>query len=82
MGHLVVTRFLGPTVVAWSWLLILAIAGRPWWLAVLLGAAIVLVWLSPFLLAANRQRPAPSTGLRLRPVRAGKAGPASWPPPS
>jgi hypothetical protein len=62
MSRSVSTRFVASSGVAAIWLLVLAIAGRPLWLAVLLGLAVVLVWLSPFLLASNRHRlAAPAT---------------------
>ena len=51
-------RSAGPSSSA-VWLVALAVAGEPVWLAVLLGVALVLVWASPFLLATNRHpRPA------------------------
>jgi len=52
-------RTVGRTAVVAVWLLVLALAGRPVWAGVLLGAVLVLVWASPYLLATNR-RPAES----------------------
>jgi hypothetical protein len=51
------TRTVGRTVVVAAWLLALAVAGEPIWLVLLLGTVLVLVWLSPYLLVTNRQRP-------------------------
>jgi hypothetical protein len=58
---------IGRTVVVGTWLLVLALAGRPVWGALLLGAVLVLVWASPYLLASNR-RPA-QTPVAPRPSR-------------
>jgi hypothetical protein len=49
------TRTVGRTVVLATWLLVLAVAGRPVWGALLLGVALVLVWASPYLLVTNRR---------------------------
>jgi hypothetical protein len=57
------TATVGRTVVLGTWLVVLAVAGRPAWRAVLLGVALVLVWASPYLLATNRL---PSTRSRSR----------------
>jgi hypothetical protein len=54
-----VTRTIGRTAVVAGWLMALAVAGDPAWLAVLLGAVLVLVWASPYLLVTNRR---PVTG--------------------
>ena len=54
MRHPHATRTAGRTVVVSTWLVALAVAGDPVWLAVLLGGTLVLVWASPFVLAANR----------------------------
>jgi hypothetical protein len=51
------TRTIGRTVVVAGWLLVLAVAGEPFWLAVPLGAVLALVWASPYLQVTNR-RPA------------------------
>jgi hypothetical protein len=48
------TRTIGRTVVVAGWLLVLAVAGDPAWLAVLLGVVLVLVWASPYLLVSSR----------------------------
>ena len=39
-----------------TWLIVLAVAGRPVWAAVLLSAVLVLLWASPSLLETNRRR--------------------------
>jgi hypothetical protein len=57
MGHPVTTRAIGRTVVVGLYLVALAFAGRPIWLAVLLGVALALVWAAPLLLAPPRSRP-------------------------
>ena len=57
------TRTIGRTVVLGTWLLALAVAGRPVWGAALLGVALVLVWASPYLLATNR-RPSPRSRMQ------------------
>ena len=78
MRHPHATRTAGRTVVVAIWLVALAVAGEPAWLAVLLGGALVLVWASPFLLATNRHpavRTAPAT-VRPGPGRR-HAGPSS-----
>jgi hypothetical protein len=49
-------RTVGRTAVVATWLLVLAVAGRPVWAGVLLGVALVLVWASPYLLASNRRQ--------------------------
>jgi hypothetical protein len=54
------TRTVGRTVVLGTWLLALAVAGRPVWGAALLGVALVVVWASPYALATNRRSSAPS----------------------
>lgn len=75
MRHPHATRTVGRTVVVATWLVVLAVAGEPVWLAVLLGGALVLVWASPFLLAVNRH---PALRAPTRPGAApGHAGPAS-----
>lgn len=55
MRHPLSTRTIGRSTVVAAWLVALAIAGEPFWLAVPLGLALVLVWVSPYLLATNRQ---------------------------
>jgi hypothetical protein len=49
------TPIAGRTVVLGTWLLVVAVAGRPAWVAVLLGISLVLVWASPYVLATNRR---------------------------
>lgn len=48
------TAALGRTLAVAGYLVVLAVAGRPAWLAVLLGLALVVVWVLP---AALRDRP-------------------------
>jgi hypothetical protein len=56
-----VTRTVARSVFVVAYLGALAVAGRPAWLAALLGVALVLVWLSPLLMTrghrATRSRP-------------------------
>jgi hypothetical protein len=54
------TPIAGRTVVLGTWLLVLAVAGRPAWFAVLLGMSLMLVWASPYVLATNRRSSARS----------------------
>lgn len=49
-----VTRVVGRTTVVLGYLGALAFAGRPVWLAALLGVALVLVWASPLLMTRRR----------------------------
>ena len=74
MRHPHRTRTIGRTVVVAAWLLVLAVAGEPVWFAVLLGAALVLVWASPYLLVTNRR--AAASPLATRAVEPRSAGPA------
>jgi hypothetical protein len=60
MGHPVTTRAIGRTVVVGLYLA--ALAGRPIWLAVLLGVALALVWAAPVLLAPPQSRPSAASG--------------------
>jgi hypothetical protein len=64
MGHPLTTRTVARTVVIGAMVLALAVAGRPDWLAALLGVVLVGVWAAPFLLVTNRRSlvrpPAPS----------------------
>jgi hypothetical protein len=62
MGHPVTTRAIGRTVVVGLYLVALAFAGRPIWLAVLLGVALALVWAAPLLLAPPQSRPSAASG--------------------
>jgi hypothetical protein len=48
------TRTVGRTVVVAAWLLVLTVAGEPFWLVALLATLLLLVWMSPYLLATNR----------------------------
>ena len=49
-----VTRTVARSVFVAGYLAALAIAGRPAWLAALLGVALVLVWASPLLMTRRR----------------------------
>jgi hypothetical protein len=55
MGHEPSVRTVGRTAVLVTWLLVLGVAGRPVWAVLLLGAALLLVWASPYLLVSNRR---------------------------
>ena len=55
MGREPSIRTVGRTAVVAVWLLALAVAGRPVWAGLLLGAVLLLVWASPYLLATNRR---------------------------
>ncbi|WP_448625974.1 hypothetical protein [Geodermatophilus sp. URMC 64] len=57
MGHPLTTRTLARTVVIGAFVVALAVAGRPGWLATLLGVLLVGVWAAPYLLVSNRRRP-------------------------
>jgi hypothetical protein len=61
-------RTVGRTAVVAAWLLVLGVAGRPIWAAVLLGAVLVLVWASPYVLASNRRPPVRAVIPRPRPA--------------
>jgi len=61
-------RTVGRTAVVAAWLLLLTVAGRPVWAAVLLGVVLVLVWASPYLLASNRRPPVRPVVPRPRPA--------------
>jgi hypothetical protein len=75
MRHPHTTRTIGRTVVVVAWLLVLAVAGEPDWAAALLGAVLVLVWASPYLLVTNR-RAAASPVAAPAAVEPGSAGPS------
>ena len=49
-------RTTGRTVVVGGYLVAIAVAGRPVWLAVLLGICLALVWAAPVVLAPPRHR--------------------------
>jgi hypothetical protein len=55
MRHPHAVRTIGRTAVVASWLVLLVVAGEPTWLTLLVGAALVLVWASPYLLVASRR---------------------------
>jgi hypothetical protein len=73
MGHPVSTRTVGRTVVVGGYLVAVALAGRPAWLAVLLGVTLVLVWAAPLVLAPPPYRSAavPAPIPVVRPKEAG-----------
>ncbi|MGY1808697.1 hypothetical protein ACI8AF_15120 [Blastococcus sp. SYSU D00669] len=73
MGHPLTTRVVARTVVVGGYVLVLAVAGRPGWLAALLGLLLVGVWAAPFLLATNR-RPADTRGESTVTVIRGRPG--------
>jgi hypothetical protein len=50
MGHPVSTSAIGRTVVVGGYLVAVALAGRPVWLAMLLVITLVLVWAAPIVL--------------------------------
>jgi hypothetical protein len=54
-------RTVARTVVVGGWLAVLAVAGRPVWLAVLMGLVLVGVWAAPLLSASTRQAVLPAT---------------------
>ena len=56
MERPVSVRTIGRTVVVGGYLVAVAIAGRPVWLAVLLGICLVLVWAAPVVLTPPRHR--------------------------
>jgi hypothetical protein len=73
MGSEPLVRTLGRTAVVGAWLVVLAVAGRPVWAAVLLGVVLVLVWAAPYVLETNR-RPAVDRGpLRPEPSQVPRA---------
>ena len=56
MGHPTSTRTYARTAVVAVYVVALALAGRPGWLAALLGVPLVAVWAAPLLLVTNRRR--------------------------
>jgi hypothetical protein len=73
MTHPIPVRTIGRTAVVGSWVVVLAVAGRPAWLALLLGLVLVGVWVSPMLSSTNRQVVLPTVGPELA-VEPGEAG--------
>jgi len=57
-------RTVARTVVVGGWIAVLAVAGRPVWLALLMGLVLVGVWAAPLLSATTRRAvlPAPVRG--------------------
>jgi hypothetical protein len=74
MTHPIPVRTIGRTAVVGSWVVVLAVAGRPAWLALLLGLVLVGVWVSPMLSSTNRQVVLPTAGPELA-VEPREAGP-------
>jgi len=73
MASPIPVRALGRTAVVSAWLAVLAVAGRPVWLAVLLGLLLVGVWASPLLSATTRRAVVPTPDLAVDPREAGPA---------
>jgi hypothetical protein len=57
-GHLLSTSTIGRTAVVGGYVVAVALAGRPVWLAMLLALTLALVWAAPFVLAPPRRRSA------------------------
>jgi hypothetical protein len=74
MASPITVRAVGRTAVISTWLAVLAVAGRPVWLAVLLGLVLVGVWASPLLSATTRRAVVPTEGPELA-VEPGEAAP-------
>ena len=73
MASPIPVRAAGRTAVVSTWLAVLAVAGRPVWLAVLLGLVLVGVWVSPLLSATTRRAVVPPPDLAVDPQEAGPA---------
>jgi hypothetical protein len=73
MASPIPVRAAGRTAVVSTWLAVLAVAGRPVWLAVLLGLVLVGVWASPLLSATTRRAVVPTPDLAVDPREAGPA---------
>ena len=56
MGQPSSTAAIGRTAVVGAYLVALVLVGRPMWLALLLGAVLVLVWVAPIALAPPPRR--------------------------
>jgi hypothetical protein len=54
MTEPITTRIIGRTVVLGGFVVALAVAGRPVWLAVVLGVLLTLVWAAPLVLNSER----------------------------
>jgi hypothetical protein len=67
-------RTVARTAVVGSWIVVLAVAGRPIWLAVLMGLVLVGVWAAPLLSATTRGAVLRPAGRELA-VEPGEAGP-------
>jgi hypothetical protein len=76
MGHPITTRTAARTAAVAGYVLVLAVAGRPGWLAAVLGLVLVGVWAAPFLLATNRRPGVPPAAPALPAVEPREAGPA------
>jgi hypothetical protein len=77
MGSPLTTRTLARTVVIGAFVVALAVAGRPGWLAALLGVLLVGVWAAPFLLVTNRRSSVPPAAPSLPVAEPRKAGPTT-----
>ena len=73
MASPIAVRATGRTAVVSTWLAVLAVAGRPVWLAVLLGLVLVGVWASPLLSATTRRVIVPAADLAVEPREVGPA---------
>ncbi|MGY1604009.1 hypothetical protein [Geodermatophilus sp. SYSU D00815] len=69
MGHPLSTRTAARTAVVGVYVVVLAVAGRPGWLAALLVVLLAAVWAAPFLLATNRRPSSRAAGGREAPAR-------------
>ena len=57
--HPLSARTIGSAVVVAGYVVVLAVAGRPVWLAVLLGLVLLSVWVAPLMLSPPRRGTAP-----------------------
>jgi hypothetical protein len=75
MGHPITVRTAARTAVVGSWVLVLAVAARPGWVALLLALVLIAVWASPLLSATNRHVALPLADPELSAVEPREAGP-------
>ena len=75
MASPIPARTAGRSAVVSVWLAVLVLAGRPVWLAVLLGVALVGVWASPLLSATTRRAVLPPAEVPEPVVEPREAGP-------
>jgi hypothetical protein len=71
MSSPVPVRTVARTAVVGSWIVVLAVAGRPVWFAVLMGLVLVGVWAAPLLSATTREAVLPAPELGIEPREAG-----------